>query len=112
MKSTVLTRIAGATLFAVLAMPAQIIAQGEQHHKRERFPHYRIKDLGTLGGTYSYAYGLNNAGQVAGGSATPNQTGGLSQTAFLWTKHTGIQDLGTLGGFNTQLNSAAGGPNA
>ncbi|MGI9075684.1 MAG: hypothetical protein ACR2JB_31130 [Bryobacteraceae bacterium] len=112
MKSTVLTRITGTVLFAVLAMPTQIIAQGEQEHKRERFPHYRVTDLGTLGGTYSYAYGLNNAGQVAGGSATPNQTGGLFQTAFLWSKHTGIQDLGTLGGFNTGLNSAAGGPNA
>jgi probable HAF family extracellular repeat protein len=107
MKSTVLTRIAGAALLAVLAMPAQIIAQEEHENKRERLPHYRVKDLGTLGGTYSYGYGVNNAGEVAGGSATRTQTGGLSQTAFLWYRGH-IKDLGTLGG----PNSAADGPNA
>jgi probable HAF family extracellular repeat protein len=112
MKSKILTRITGTALFAVLAMPAHVMGQQKQEHKREHLPHYRVTDLSTLGGTYSYAFGLNNAGQVAGGSATPNQTGGAYQTAFLWTKQTGMQDLGTLGGFNTVLNSAAGGPNA
>jgi probable HAF family extracellular repeat protein len=45
------------------------------------------------------AYGINSAGRVAGGAAT--QTGGVSQTAFLW--HGGYMiDLGTLpGGLNT-----------
>jgi probable HAF family extracellular repeat protein len=112
MKLTILSRITGTAVLAVLAMPTQIMAQGEQAHKREHFAHYRVTDLGTLGGTYSFAFGLNNAGEVAGGSATPNQTDFVSQTAFLWTKQTGMRDLGTLGGFNTVLNSAAGGPNA
>jgi probable HAF family extracellular repeat protein len=107
MKSTVLTRITGTALFAVLAMPAQIMAQGEYEHKREHLPHYRVTDLGTLGGTYSYGYGINNAGQVAGGSATASQVGGLAQTAFLWSRGQ-MQNLGTLGG----QNSAAGGVNA
>jgi probable HAF family extracellular repeat protein len=114
MKARVLTQIAGTALFAVVAIPAQLIAQNQseaQNEKPQHFSHYMVKDLGTLGGTYSYAYGLNNAGRVAGGAATRTQTGGLSQTAFLW--HRGqIIDLGTLGGFNTGLNSAAGGPNS
>jgi probable HAF family extracellular repeat protein len=107
MKSTVLTRIMGAALLAVLAMPAQIMAQEEHAHKREHLPHYRVTDLGTLGGTYSYGYGINNAGQVAGGSATASQVGGLAQTAFLWSRGQ-MQNLGTLGG----QNSAASGVNA
>jgi probable HAF family extracellular repeat protein len=58
---------------------------------------YQITDLGTLGGAYSFAYGLNNAGQVAGGAATPSQTGGMAQTGFLWS-HGRLINLGTLGG--------------
>src|SRR5260370_35801342 len=100
MKSTVLTRIAGTALLGVLAMPAQITAQQEQEHKRERLPHYRVTDLGTLGGTYSYAFGMNNAGEVAGGAATASQVGGLAQTAFLWSRGQ-MQNLGTLGGQNS-----------
>jgi probable HAF family extracellular repeat protein len=107
MKSTVLIRITGTALLAVLAMPAEIMAQEEQEHKRERLPHYTVTDLGTLGGTYSYAFGMNNAGKVAGGAATASQVGGLAQTAFLWSRGQ-MQNLGTLGG----QNSSAGGVNA
>jgi probable HAF family extracellular repeat protein len=97
MKSTVLTRITGAALFAALAMQAQIMAQ--QEHKREHFSHYRVKDLGTLaGGTLSQAFGMNNRGHVGGAATVSN--GNLH--AFLWTKHTGMQDLGTLGGPNSE----------
>jgi probable HAF family extracellular repeat protein len=74
-------------------------------------PRYTITDLGTLGGTYSYAYGMNNLGQVAGGAATPSQTGGLFQTAFLWSGGH-MTNLGTLGGLAClTCNSEAGGPN-
>jgi probable HAF family extracellular repeat protein len=48
---------------------------------------YAVTDLGTLGGDYSYAYDLNQAGQVVG----------YSGHAFLWNNGTMI-DLGTLGG--------------
>jgi probable HAF family extracellular repeat protein len=90
----ILTSIAASSLLAALA-----VAQPA--------PRYTITDLGTLGGTYSYAYGNNNEGWVAGGAATPTQTDGVSETAFLW--HNGhIINLGTLGG----PNSGAGGPNA
>src|SRR4051794_16520774 len=60
-------------------------------------PRYQVTDLGTLGGAYSAAYAIDDTGRVAGGSARPNQTDGVSQTAFLW--HRGqLTDLGTLGG--------------
>ena len=35
-----------------------------------RFPRYVVRDLGTLGGKYSFPYNLNDAGVVSGGSAT------------------------------------------
>ncbi len=60
---------------------------------------YEVTDLGTLGGTYSEANGLNTAGQVVGSSTTvPGQEPyGLGTRAFLWTDGT-MTDLGTLGG--------------
>jgi probable HAF family extracellular repeat protein len=93
-RSTIWKRITGTALFAVLTMPAQI---AQQEHKREHFSQYRVKDLGTLGGTFSQALGINNRGHVTGGATVDN--GNLH--AFLWTKHTGMQDLGTLGGPNS-----------
>jgi probable HAF family extracellular repeat protein len=59
-------------------------------------PRYQIIDLGTLGGSFSTAYGLNSKGVVSGGSATPSQTG-LAQTAFVWNRGH-MTNLGTLEG--------------
>jgi probable HAF family extracellular repeat protein len=98
-------------LLGSLASSLTPVQLGEQEENSKHI-RYTVTDLGTLGGTYSFAYGLNNAGRVAGGAATKTQTGGLSQTAFLWDRGQKITDLGTLGGFNTGLNSWAGGPNA
>ena len=52
-----------------------------------------MTDLGTLGGTYTRAYGINNSGRVAGYSYNEN---GYSR-AFLWENGV-MTDLGTLGG--------------
>jgi probable HAF family extracellular repeat protein len=91
------------------ALPAGLAAQ----ERNSRLPRYSVTDLGTLGGTYSYAYGMNRVGVVSGGAATATQTGGVYQTAFLWDDDLGIIDLGTLGGEDCpDCNSEAGGPNA
>jgi probable HAF family extracellular repeat protein len=65
----------------------------------ERDGSYR--DLGNLGGSGgvspvgNFAIGINNQGQVVGHSDLPDNT---TFHAFLWTRETGMQDLGTLPG--------------
>jgi probable HAF family extracellular repeat protein len=56
-------------------------------------PAYTVTDLGTLGGSESYGYGINSAGQVTGESTTSD---GLVR-AFLYSNGT-MTDLGSLGG--------------
>jgi probable HAF family extracellular repeat protein len=57
-----------------------------------------MADLGTLGGPFSYGYGINDAGQVVGEAYTPT----LDLHAFRYTGTPGsggaMVDLGTLGG--------------
>ena len=50
-------------------------------------------DLGTLGGSESYASGINERGQVVGDSLTASG----DYHAYLWEKGV-MTDLGTLGG--------------
>ena len=56
-------------------------------------PAYAVTDLGTLGGSLSYALDINAAGQVVGGSDTANGP----QHPFLYSQGQMI-DIGTLGG--------------
>jgi probable HAF family extracellular repeat protein len=60
----------------------------------------KATDLGNLGGKTGQAggnaaYSVNNQGQVVGNSDLPGDT---TFHAFLWTRKTGMQDLGTLSG--------------
>lgn len=70
-----------------------------------------IEDLGTLGGSSSFAVAMNNSGQVTGvaldGVPDPLSfyyqflygfAGGTRTRAFVWDEQRGMQDLGTLGG--------------
>jgi probable HAF family extracellular repeat protein len=54
-----------------------------------------MTDLGTLGGLRSFAFGINDAGQVVGESDLTDHYGPVH--AFLWESGT-MTDLGTLGG--------------
>ena len=102
MKHRLLIPPSAVSLLALLAMPIQTIAQERQdtHHPQ----HYRVTDLGTLGGTSGLAYGINDRGRAAG---TANLTAKGPLHAFISSRE-GLADLGTLGG----LNSVADGPNA
>jgi probable HAF family extracellular repeat protein len=61
-------------------------------------------DLGTLGGYYSWAYGINDSGQVVGGSYL-NTPLCCTEHAFRTKTNSALNpatdDLGTLGGFNS-----------
>jgi probable HAF family extracellular repeat protein len=52
---------------------------------------YCVTDLGTLGGSWSYAFSINDAGEVLGHSSTRDGT----EHTFSWNNGT-ITDLGTL----------------
>jgi probable HAF family extracellular repeat protein len=92
-KSRTLTCITVMTVFGAIALPARLVAQGQQQAP----PDYTITDLGTLGGTSSFGRGLNNKGLVVGISHPLVKK---SRHAFLWRKGV-ITDLGTLGGPNS-----------
>ena len=73
---------------------------------------YSVVDIGTLGGTYSVSYTINDGGLVTGGAATADQTDGFAQTAFAWSRGQ-ITNLGTLGGAACpSCNSEGAGANA
>jgi probable HAF family extracellular repeat protein len=67
---------------------------------------YTIIDLGTLGGSFSLAYAINDNGQIDGFSTLP----GDAVTHSFLRKNGVMTDLGTLGGANSEsfanLNSA------
>jgi probable HAF family extracellular repeat protein len=60
-----------------------------------RLPRYTIADLGTLGGPFSIAYDVTNAGRVIGAAAVPEG----DHHPVYWQRGR-IHDVGTLGGLN------------
>jgi probable HAF family extracellular repeat protein len=53
-----------------------------------------MQDLGTLGGTFAQANGVNSDGSVVVGQALT--TGNANSVAFRWTAATGLKDLNAL----------------
>jgi probable HAF family extracellular repeat protein len=92
MNSRFVTNFAAVTLLVAMVFPAVLARQFNQGHNNQS--HYIITDLGTLGGTFSAANGLNSRGSVAGASLLSSNT---VVRAFLWHKRL-LTDLGTLGG--------------
>jgi probable HAF family extracellular repeat protein len=109
MKCRTLTCIAAMSIFAALAIPVHLAAQGQNQQQ----PRYTVLDLGTLGGTfYSQAFGLNNKGSVVGAAElagdTDFPTGAAPVHPFLWRKGLMI-DLGSFGGrLPKQIRSTRG----
>jgi probable HAF family extracellular repeat protein len=61
----------------------------------------RMMDLGSLGGTIGFAFGLNNRGQVVGIS---NLAGDSFAHGYLWDGRV-LRDLGTFGGDTSEADS-------
>jgi len=59
-------------------------------------------DLGTLGGDLSFAYGVNDSGEVVGRSQNANGV----WHAFVWRPGEGMTDLGTLRSYAYGINEA------
>lgn len=55
----------------------------------------KMVDLGTLGGSCTFTYALNNRGQVVGQSTLP---GDQTSHPYIWDRKKKMTDLGTLGG--------------
>jgi probable HAF family extracellular repeat protein len=82
-------------LTGIVAIP--VLQVGSAQGNGPKPAQYSVTDLGTLGGSYSFAYAINHRGVVAGGAATSTQNDFISQTGFVWSDGELI-NLGTLSG--------------
>ncbi len=99
MKPRMLAWIAVISVFTMPAMPVWVLAQQQQQQQQaQHLSHYVVTDLGTLGGTFSIAFGINDKGQIDGLSTTPGD-----QVTHAFVLENGVMtDMGTLGGPNSQ----------
>ncbi|MDB5885047.1 MAG: hypothetical protein JWR74_1218 [Polaromonas sp.] len=75
--------------------------QSESVHAYFWPPDGSFLDIGTLGGPFSAARGLNDESQVAGIAQIESARLFARSHAFLWSVAGGMRDLGTLGGRNS-----------
>ena len=93
MKTTSIKLKCGAFLAVVAAASTPAMANAD----------WTIKALGTLGGTTSFANGLNNLGQVVGYSYTAGDT--IKNAFITGANGSGMTSLGTLGGTMSEARS-------
>jgi probable HAF family extracellular repeat protein len=89
---------------AAATTPSKLAAQQKTNNQpnaqqRQAPPHYRVFQLGSLGGSVSSGNTINNLGWAMGSS---NLTGNASEHATLWAFGFAF-DLGTLGGPNSNI---------
>jgi probable HAF family extracellular repeat protein len=75
-------------------------AEGSQQHAFRQVG-TTVTDLGTLGGPWSTAQDINDAGVIVGASRIDATTRGQPIHAFLYSEEHGMRDLGTLGGLHS-----------
>jgi probable HAF family extracellular repeat protein len=100
MKSITLTFIHALTVLATLAISLPLAAQDQLGHNKGHV-RYTVINLGTLGGTSSMGVSISNNGWVAG---VANLQGDQTHHAALWRRGQKIQDLGTLGGPDSNVD--------
>jgi probable HAF family extracellular repeat protein len=106
-KLRIVTLIAAMIILGTMALPVQLAAQEAQAQLKKAHIHYSVTDLGTLGGSNSVPWGINDRGQVVGRSETPDidpNSGFPVSHAFLWNQGV-LRDLGTLGGQNSEAGA-------
>jgi len=92
-------RIGTVPVIAALFLVISPLVYAETDYSQPNLPpHYSITDLGTLGGTFSIAFGVSNKRWITGSSTLP---GDIITHPFLW-RGGGLEDIGRPG-----LNSAA-----
>src|SRR5215218_688686 len=98
------TMMAKANLFRILGVLAVVLVAlfGVDLRTAETqttaTSYYKVEDLGTLGGSRSWASAINDSGEVVGYSYLP---GDQNKHAFLY-KDAKMTDLGTLGGTSSE----------
>src|SRR5438094_161732 len=78
-------------------LAALVALGGASAHAAE--PRYGFRDLGDLGGSQSWAFGINKSGEVVGSSDT---MGPRAERAFRWSG-AGVRNLGALGGRSSNV---------
>jgi len=97
MRSKILTCVTSAILFGWLAVAVRLSAQDATEHSQPA--HYRVFNLGTLGGTASTGNTINNRGLALGAANLPDNTTEHATAWFFGLK----SNLGTLGGPNSNV---------